>query len=383
MSRPVFATISGTSLQQNLSVVRRLAPNSRIWSVVKSNGYGHGLKHIWPFLTETDGFALLTLEEASLLRDAGCQKPILLLEGFFHPSDLALLDHYRLTTTIHSDWQIQALAKAELYSPLDVYLKINTGMNRLGFAPERLSEIWDRLRSLKNISRVTLMTHFAEAEKHEGVREPLEAIENVIRETRRTKPRNHDNILTKNIRPRREKEGYLAVCPRSFANSAALLWHPNTHFDWVRPGIILYGASPTGIWKDITEFGLKPVMTLNSKIIAVQNLSAGDSLGYGRTYIASSEQRVGVVACGYADGYPRHAPTGTPILVDGVRTRTLGMLSMDMLTVDLTPCPQASLGSLVELWGKEIKIDDVAASAGTTGYELMCALASRVPIQVC
>lgn len=164
------------------------------------------------------------------------------------------------------------------------------------------------------------------------------------------------------------------------SNSAATLWHQEAHFDWVRPGIILYGASPSGQWRDIANTGLRPVMTLSSEIIGVQTLKAGERVGYGGRYTARDEQRIGIVAAGYADGYPRHAPTGTPVLVDGVRTMTVGTVSMDMLAVDLTPCPQAGIGTPVELWGKEIKIDDVAAAAGTVGYELMCALALRVPV---
>ena len=166
----------------------------------------------------------------------------------------------------------------------------------------------------------------------------------------------------------------------SLSNSAATLWHPEAHYDWVRPGIILYGASPSGQWRDIANTGLKPVMTLSSEIIGIQTLKAGDRVGYGGRYTASGEQRIGIVATGYADGYPRHAPSGTPVLVDGVRTGTVGTVSMDMLAVDLTPCPQAGIGTPVELWGKEIKIDDVATSAGTVGYELMCSLALRVPV---
>jgi alanine racemase len=169
-------------------------------------------------------------------------------------------------------------------------------------------------------------------------------------------------------------------CPRSLANSAATLWHPETHYDWVRPGIILYGASPSGQWQDVANSGIKPVMTLSSQIIAVQNLKPGDTVGYGSRYTATQEQRIGIVACGYADGYPRIAPSGTPVMVDSVRTTTVGTVSMDMLAVDLTPCPNAGIGAPVELWGNGIKIDDVAACAGTVGYELMCALAPRVPV---
>ncbi|AUY25462.1 catabolic alanine racemase DadX [Mixta calida] len=355
MSRPIVATIHSAALRQNLAIVRQAAPHSRVWSVVKANGYGHGIDRIWQHLADTDGFALLNLEEAILLRERGWKKPILLLEGFFHRDELELLDRYRLTTSVHSNWQIKAIAEAQLSAPLDIYVKVNTGMNRLGFLPEQVHNVWRKLRALDNVGEMTLMTHFAEAEREEGIVEPMKQVE-------------------------RAAEGL--NCPRSLSNSAATLWHPEAHFDWVRPGIVLYGASPSGQWQDIAGTGLKPAMTLTSDIIGVQPLKAGAGVGYGYRYHAQAEQRIGVVACGYADGYPRHAPTGTPVMVDGVRTHTLGAVSMDMLMVDLTPCPQAGIGSKVELWGDQIKIDEVASSAGTVGYELMCALAPRVPVDV-
>ncbi|MGQ3902697.1 catabolic alanine racemase DadX [Mixta calida] len=355
MSRPIVATIHSAALRQNLAIVRQAAPHSRVWSVVKANGYGHGIDRIWQHLADTDGFALLNLEEAILLRERGWKKPILLLEGFFHRDELELLDRYRLTTSVHSNWQIKAIAEAQLSAPLDIYVKVNTGMNRLGFLPEQVHNVWRKLRALDNVGEMTLMTHFAEAEREEGIVEPMKQVE-------------------------RAAEGL--NCPRSLSNSAATLWHPEAHFDWVRPGIVLYGASPSGQWQDIAGTGLKPAMTLTSDIIGIQPLKGGAGVGYGYRYHAQAEQRIGVVACGYADGYPRHAPTGTPVMVDGVRTHTLGAVSMDMLMVDLTPCPQAGIGSKVELWGDQIKIDEVASSAGTVGYELMCALAPRVPVDV-
>ena len=353
MSRPVKASIDLSALRQNLQIVRRAAPGARVWAVVKANAYGHGLARMWQALNAADGYALLNLEEAILLREKGWKGPILLLEGFFHADELALLDKYRLTTSVHSNWQIKALQQAKLHAPLDIYLKVNSGMNRLGFMPERVHTVWQQLRSLANVGEMTLMSHFADAENPEGIAEPMRRIEQAA-------------------------EGL--DCPRSLSNSAATLWHPEAHFDWVRPGIVLYGASPSGQWRDIANSGLKPAMTLSSEVIAVQTLKSGERVGYGGLYQTSGEQRIGIVACGYADGYPRVAPSGTPVLVDGVRTTTVGRVSMDMLAVDLTPCPQAGIGAPVELWGKEIKIDDVAASSGTVGYELMCALAPRVPV---
>ncbi|MEG3112069.1 catabolic alanine racemase DadX [Pantoea sp. T14] len=355
MSRPIVATINQQALRHNLAIVRRAAPHSRVWSVVKANAYGHGIARIWQSLAETDGFALLNLEEAILLRDQGWNKPILLLEGFFHEQDLPLIDRYRLTTSVHSNWQIKALANAQLSAPIDLYVKVNSGMNRLGFRPEQINGVWQKLRALKNVGDMTLMAHFADAENPEGIIEPMQRIE-------------------------RAAEGLSA--PRSLSNSACTLWHPEAHYDWVRPGIVLYGASPSGDWQDIASSGLQPVMSLTSEIIGVQQLNPGDGVGYGYRYHAQQAQRIGVVACGYADGYPRHAPTGTPVWVDGVVTQVVGAVSMDMITVDLTPCPQAGIGSKVELWGDQVKIDQVAKAAGTVGYELMCALAPRVPVEV-
>lgn len=254
---------------------------------------------------------------------------------------------------MHSNWQIKALQNAKLHAPLDIYLKVNSGMNRLGFQPDRVHTVWQQLRAAQNVGEITLMAHFADAEKPEGIDEAM-------------------------LRVEQAAEGLDG--PRSLSNSAATLWHPEAHFDWVRPGIILYGASPSGLWQDVANSGLRPVMTLRSEIIAIQTLKAGSTVGYGSRYRASGEQRIGIVAGGYADGYPRIAPTGTPVWIDGVRTGTVGTVSMDMMAVDLTPCPQAGIGSPVELWGNEVKIDDVAAAAGTVGYELMCALAPRVPV---
>lgn len=356
MPRPISATLHLDAFANNLQVVRRYAPSANVWSVVKANAYGHGLKHVWPSLAEnTDGFALLDLAEAVLLREAGWQGPILLLEGFFQPADLVLLDHYRLTTAVNSDWQLQAIAEARLQAPLDVYLKLNSGMNRLGFAPERLHSVWLKARDLRNIGTMTVMSHFASADSSEGVAQQMATI---------------------------ERATAAIDLPRCLANSAATLWHPATQESWVRPGIILYGASPTGCWRDIADIGLQPAMTLSSEIIAIQHLQAGDRVGYGGRYTANDAQRIGVVACGYADGYPRHAPTGTPVWVAGELTRTLGSVSMDMMMVDLTPCPQASVGSQVELWGQNLPVDDVATAAGTLGYELLTALAARVPLIV-
>lgn len=353
MPRPIAATINMAALASNLSVVRGCAPRSRVWSVVKANAYGHGLSGSWQALAQTDGFALLDLNEAIGLREQGWRGPLLLLEGFFQPADLKEIDRLRLTFAVHSPWQLAAIAAYTPSAPLSVYLKLNSGMNRLGFTEAALPAAWQQLRALPQVGDITLMTHFACSDMPEGVSEQMAVVNRVASQV----------------------DG-----PQCLANSAATLWHPDTHQQWIRPGIVLYGASPTGNWQDISDTGLQPVMELTSRVIGIQEPGRGQRIGYGGRYTVTDTQRVGVVACGYADGYPRHAPTGTPILVDGVRTRTLGAISMDMLAVDLSPCPQAAIGSPVELWGQQIKVDEVAAAAGTLGYELLCAVASRVPM---
>lgn len=353
MSRPILAVIKQRALSHNLAVVRKLAPSANIWSVVKANAYGHGLARCYSSLSKTDGFALLNYEEAVLLRDAGVKQPILLLEGFFKTADLALIEHYQLTTAVHSQWQVEALANYQGKKAISVYLKVNSGMNRLGFPPAQIPALYRRLSSLSAVSRVTVMAHFAQADEGaEQLAEPLRRIQSAV-------------------------QGL--DCPLSLANSAATLWHPATHQQWVRPGIILYGASPTGNQQDIADVDLQPVMQLNSEIIAIQQVAQAEGVGYGHHYITDRPRRIGIVACGYADGYPRHAPTGTPLMVEGQRTGTLGTVSMDMMMVDLTPCPQAQIGTKVQLWGDQIAVDEVAQAAGTVGYELLTAVTQRVP----
>ncbi|MBC8953831.1 catabolic alanine racemase DadX [Xenorhabdus sp. PB62.4] len=354
MPRPILATIHLEAFHHNLSVIRQRVGNSKVWSVVKANAYGHGLDRIWQSLIQTDGFALLDMNEAIYLREQGWQGPILLLEGFFKPSDLDIINEYRLTTAVHSHWHLEAIEKTRLDNPIDIYLKLNSGMNRLGFTPEEFPQVVSKARGIKNVNSVTLMTHFANSDNGVGVNEQFAVVERL----------------------------QMNSLPHCLANSGAVLWYPKTHGDWVRPGIILYGASPSGKWRDIADIGLKPAMTLQSEIIAVHELPKGEKIGYGSRYTTQKPMRVGTVACGYADGYPRHAPTGTPVIVDGIRTQLLGAISMDMMTVDLTPCPQANIGSTVELWGTKLPVDEVAESAGTIGYELLCALAKRVPVTV-
>ena len=352
MPRPIRATISRAALAQNLALARRAAGDSRIWAVIKANAYGHGLLRAAAALAEADGYALLDIEEAIRLRLAGEKKPLLLLEGFFQPQDVPLLAEYALTPVIHNREQIEILQKSRPAAALDVYLKANSGMNRLGFVADGVRWAWNALKAHPRVRQVTLMTHFADADGPSGVRGQLERFEALV-----------------------------AGCnaPRSLANSAALLRYPETRADWVRPGIMLYGCSPFAD-RSAAELGLVPAMTLASEIIDVQSLQPGERVGYGFSYEAAAAMRIGVVACGYADGYPRHAPAGAPVLVEGRRTRIVGRVSMDMICVDLTGLPQAGVGTPVTLWGEGLSADEVAAAAGTLSYELLCALAPRVPV---
>jgi alanine racemase len=353
MPRPIRATISSAALKHNLEVARRHAGGSKIWAVIKANGYGHGLMRVAKALDGADGFALLDFVDALRLRAAGVDKPILMLEGFFSDQDLPVLEKYALTPVIHTVEQIEMLKTTDLGGQIDAYLKVNSGMNRLGFSPDNVRLGWNSLQEDPQIRAVTLMTHFADADGPSGVRAQLDWF----------------NEITHSM-----------DAPRSVANSAALLrFSQETRAAWVRPGIMLYGCSP---FPDETAeaLGLKPAMTLTSALIGLQKLQPGERIGYGFSYETVGEMTVGVVACGYADGYPRHAPAGTPVLVAGQRARIVGRVSMDMICVDVTDIEQAQVGAPVTLWGEGLSADEVATHAGTLSYELLCALAPRVPI---
>lgn len=355
MPRPIIATLHISAMQHNLTVAKAHAPAAKIWGVVKANAYGHGLARALRAFSEADGLALIEVDGAVRLREMGWEKPILLLEGFFQPVDLAAVAEHRLEFAVHCNEQIEMIEQAAITAPLNVHLKMNSGMNRLGFTPDAFHAAYERVRAIPAVQKITLMTHFANADDAANPGLPL--AEQV----------------------RRFKAGSAGIDAEvSLANSAADLLHPEVVTDWVRAGIMLYGGTPGA--KTAQEFGLQPAMTLTSEIIGTQDLVAGDAVGYGSRFITEQPMRIGVVACGYADGYPRHAPNGTPILVDGVKTRIVGRVSMDMITVDLTPVPAARVGSSVTLWGQGLPIDEVANAAGTIGYELMCALAQRVPV---
>ena len=363
MPRPILATIHRPALAHNLARARSAAPDARVWAVVKANAYGHGIEHVFDALRSADGFALLDLAEARRLRALDWRGPILLLEGCFEARDLELCSRLSLWHVIHCQEQIDMLAAHKTQVPHRVFLKMNSGMNRLGFRPERFRAAWTRLNALPQVDEISLMTHFSDADGPKGIAAQLRAFDAVT----------HD-----------------LPGERTLSNSAGVLRHGDelaARSDWVRPGIAVYGSAPDFPEHSAAEWGLQPTMTLSSRIIGMQELAAGDTVGYGSSFTADGPLRIGVVACGYADGYPRHCSTGTPVLVNGVRTRMVGRVSMDMITVDLSPVPDAGMGSEVTLWGQSsggvvLAIDEVAQAGGTVGYELMCAVAPRVPMTV-
>ena len=370
MPRPILATVHTAALRHNIQRARAAAPDARVWAVVKANAYGHGIERAFDGLRGADGFALLDLAEAERLRALDWRGPILLLEGVFEPRDLELCSRLGLWHTVHSTEQIDWLAAHKTHTPHRVFLKLNSGMNRLGFTPAAFRGAWTRLSALPQVDEISLMTHFSDADGARGIAHQVAAFEAVT-----------------------------ADLPgeRSLANSAAILRHARGPLrgsaggtlaaDWVRQGIALYGGAPDHPEHTAAHWDLRPAMTLASRVIGVQSLQPGDTVGYGSTFTAPAPMRIGVVACGYADGYPRHAPTGTPVLVDGRRTRVVGRVSMDMITVDLTGLDSAGLGSEVVLWGRAssgavLPVDEVAHAAGTIAYELTCAVAPRVPFAV-
>ncbi len=368
MPRPIQATIHLDALRHNLARCASAAPDAKVWAVVKANAYGHGIERVYDALRAADGFALLDLDEAQRVRNLGWRGPVLLLEGVFEPRDLELCSRLGLWHTVHCDAQIDMLAMHKTHVPHRIFLKMNSGMNRLGFTPQSYRAAWSRLDALPQVGEISLMTHFSDADNAVGVATQMA----VFQATTLDLPGE-----------------------RSVGNSAATLRHMCgveglesivSTSDWIRPGIATYGSAPDYPEHDAAHWDLRPTMTMTARVIGVQTLEPGHTVGYGSSFVADRAMRIGVVACGYADGYPRVCPTGTPVLIDRVPSRTVGRVSMDMLTVDLTPNPDAGLGSEVILWGGTgdavVPIDAVANAAGTVGYELMCALAQRVPVVV-
>ena len=346
MTRPSQAHIDLTALRNNYLVARRLH-GGRALAVVKANAYGHGAVACAKCLREVaDGFAVAIPEEAFELRAAGIDSPILVMEGFFDADDLQRMADQHIWTVIHQNSQIELLEASRLPAHhLHVWLKVDSGMHRAGFALENVEAVYRRIESCAAVASMTLMTHFARSDEPDS-----------------------DTTARQIAAFDRATEGLPG--DRSLCNSGGVLAWPAARRDWARAGIMMYGADPM----PHADHGLTPVMTLRSEIFAVRNIAAGEPVGYGATFIASRPTRVGLVAIGYADGYPRGAPNGTPVSVDGRLTQLIGRVSMDMLTVDLTDLPEARIGSSVELWGTQIDINQVAQLAGTISYELLCNL---------
>lgn len=355
MTRPTRAVIDVQAFLSNYRHTKSLAPDTRAVAVVKANAYGHGAVPLSLALAhEADAFGVACTEEALELRASGIVNPIILLEGVFEPAELADVEQHRLIQVVHSHVQLKWVLTASPKRPYTIWLKLDSGMHRLGFDPEAFIDAYESLHACPHVGDIVLMTHFAQADETENNR-TLEQLE-----------------LFRRL-------AYGLNCPVSAANSPATLAWPAAYGDWIRPGIMLYGPSPLD--RDhISARALRPVMRLESALIAVRELTAGESIGYGARYTCAQAMRVGVVAIGYGDGYPRHAIDGTPVAVKGVRSQIIGRVSMDMLTVDLTPVPDAKVGDPIELWGSRISVNDVARFSDTIAYELFTGVTRRVPL---
>lgn len=350
--RPAHALIDLSALRHNYRLAKSLT-RCRALAVVKANAYGHGALQCAAALNdEADGFAVSSIDEALELREAGHQQPIVLLEGWFEAAELELICRHDLWPVVHHHGQLVDLREANLSRPLHIWLKLDSGMHRTGFSVAEYPQVWRELQGSGKVASLTKITHLARAD------EP---------KTGRT-----EQQLEAFLQATTGLEG-----PTSLSNSAGVLAWPGAYGDWVRPGIMLYGSSPFGFAQEQAAL-LRPVMQLDSRVIAVHQIAAGEPIGYGSRFVTSRPSRIGVVAMGYADGYPRHAPDGTPVLVDGQRTCISGRVSMDMLTVDLTDLPNSGLGSYVRLWGDGLDAGEVASRAGTISYQLFCNL-NRVP----
>lgn len=357
MSRATGAVIDLAALRHNLKRVRELAPRSRVMAVVKANAYGHGLALAAQALAGADAFAVASLEEAQIVRRAGLSNPIVLLEGVFGESELEEAARWSCALVVHDAYQLKLIEKSGLKEELSVWLKVDTGMNRLGFAPAATQDAWKRLNEAKAVKQpVRLMTHFASADE---VSDP---------------------------KTQAQLQAFAAAtagmeAERSIANSAGILAWPQSHADWVRPGSMLYGASPFAD-RCGADDGLKPAMTMGTTLIAVKTLKQGETVGYGGAYVAPRDMSLGIAAIGYGDGYPRHAPTGTPVLVKAVRAPLVGRVAMDMIAVDLSAIPGAAVGDPVVAWGPGLPVEEIARAAGTIPLELLCGVTQRVKFSV-
>lgn len=353
MSRATAATIHLDALRANLARIRQLAPRSKVLAVVKADGYGHGLERVAHALEGADAFGVAAISDAERLRAAGLSQRIVLLSGFDEAADLPLLRRLRLDTVVHHDSQLELLERDVDATPLRIWLKLDSGMHRLGFSSAEAGRVHARLRALPAVApEIVWMTHFARS----------------------------DELSDSSTQAQMARfAAAVAGIPgeRSLANSAAVLGWPDSHADWVRPGGALYGLSVID-GKSAASFGLQPAMTLSTRLIAIKQVPSGARIGYGGSFEAPGDMRVGIAAIGYGDGYPRHAPSGTPVLVGGRRVSSVGRVSMDLLALDLRDAPEARVGDPVVLWGQGLPVEDIAEAAGTISYELTCGITRRV-----
>ncbi len=353
MSRPSRVVIDKNALRHNFKHVQTLAPGSKIMAIIKADAYGHGLIRVARTLADAAAFGVACLSEARQLRSASITTPVVLLEGPHKATDLSDILQLQLEIAIHNEFQLGILEQARIAAPLQVWLKIDTGMHRLGFPAQQTLSVLERITHCKNIKQpVRLMTHLAVANEpaHPLTLQQLDTLKQAC-----------DGLEVE----------------KTIANSAAIINFPETHDAWVRPGLMLYGVSPL-IDKQADELGLKPAMTLESELISIQQLNQGEPVGYGAAWRCPEAMPVGVVAAGYGDGFPRHARSGTPVLVNGVRCALIGHASMDMLTIDLRNQPQAKIGDRVVLWGESLPVEEIARYADTIPYELLCGVHKRL-----
>lgn len=355
MSRPTYMNIDLGALQHNLQRVHELAPGCSVIAMVKANAYGHGIERVGKALKDADALGVASLEEGLKLREAGIRQPIVLMEGLFFEDEIAEAEKNHFTLVVHHRAHVDLLENAQVQTPFPIWLKVDTGMHRLGIHPSELESLYHRLMTFKSVKKpIGLMTHFAQADtpQSHATEDQLAIFTNVTQ--------------------------HLAG-PRSLANSAAILSRPATHADWVRPGLMLYGAAPFA-GKTGKDYGLLPVMTLWSRLIAITQVAKGEKVGYGGTWEAPEDLKIGVVGVGYGDGYPQFAKNGTPVLVNGVECPLAGRVSMDMLTVDLRHQPNAKIGDPVILWGAGLPVERVAEFSNTSAYEILTRMTPRPKI---
>jgi len=361
MSRVTRAVINLTALKHNLSIVKQAAPLQKIMVVVKADAYGHGVARIAKSLSEElsndQAFAVASIDEAIMLRSIGITHSIVVLEGFNSSSDLDFLIQHNLTVVIHHISQVILLElNLEKIKNIKVWLKIDTGMHRLGFSPDSVKKMYQRLLNTGVDTDIGLMTHLANADDQQDKKSEQQID-------------TFNSLVSGN------------PAETSLANSAAILGWPAAHGHWVRPGIMLYGVSPFSTQDDSAKYNLKPVMTLSAAIIAINKVSEGETIGYGGKWRCPEDMPVGVVSIGYGDGYPRHAPSGTPVLVNGKRAALIGRVSMDMIMIDLRENPDAKVGDAITLWGEGLSVEEIATAADTIGYDLLCGVTKRVQFE--